>query len=173
LTPRAVPSAMGQPDQSVGAPLTMSHDCSFAFGSFRLFPAQRNFLQDDKPVRLGSRALDVLVALVTHAGQSISKEELLSRVWRVVVVDEGSLRVHISTLRRALGDDRAPRHYIVNISGRGYCFVAPVVSSAAAVSSAAEGVAEVPPDAYRYELPVALTRAIGRSDIVASLIADL
>ena len=124
-------------------------------------------MRDDKPVRLGGRALDILIELVTHAGQVISKDALMSRVWREVVVDEGSLRVHISALRRALGDDCAPHQYIVNISGRGYSFVAPMVLSAA------QAAVEAPPEAYRYDLPVALTRMVGRADIVASLIADL
>jgi predicted ATPase/DNA-binding winged helix-turn-helix (wHTH) protein len=144
----------------------MSRDRTFAFGSFRLIPAQRAFLRDDKPVRLGSRALDILIELVTHPNEIISKDALISRVWRDVIVDEGSLRVHIAALRRALGDDRAPHQYIVNVSGRGYCFVAPVVSSAAQV-------VEAPSDEYMYDLPVALTRMVGRSDIVNSLIADL
>jgi len=124
-------------------------------------------LRDDKPVRLGSRALDILIELVTHAGEVISKDALISQVWRGVVVDEGSLRVHISALRRALGDDRMPHQYIVNISGRGYCFVAEVASAVA------QGAVAAPCDEYRYDPPVALTRMIGRSDIVASLIADL
>jgi predicted ATPase/DNA-binding winged helix-turn-helix (wHTH) protein len=140
---------------------------AFSFGAFQLFPAQRTLLEDDKPVRLGSRALDLLVELVTHAGQIIGKEELISRVWLGVFVDEGSLRVHISALRLALGDDRAPHRYIVNVPNRGYCFIGQVASSAAPT------VVGAPPSEYRYNLPVALTRMIGRSGIVASLIADL
>jgi predicted ATPase/DNA-binding winged helix-turn-helix (wHTH) protein len=145
----------------------MPVDCTFAFGPFRLFPVRRTLLEDDKPVRLGSRALDLLVELVTHAGQIISKEELIARVWPEVFVDEGSLRVHISALRRALGDDRAQHRYILNIPNRGYSFIAEVASSAA------EGTAYALSDEYQYDLPVALTRMIGRSDIVASLIADM
>ena len=142
-------------------------DCIFAFGPFRLSPARRSLLKDDKLVRLGGRALDILIELVTHYGQTLSKDDLMSRVWREVVVDEGSLRVHISALRRALGDDRAPHQYIVNISGRGYCFVAAVASAVA------QGAVAAPCDEYRYDPPAALIRMIGRSDIVASLIADL
>jgi predicted ATPase/DNA-binding winged helix-turn-helix (wHTH) protein len=145
----------------------MSLDRTFSFGPFRLSPAQRTLFEDDKPVRLGSRALDLLVELVTHAGQIISKEDLISHVWSGVFVDEGSLRVHIAALRRALGDDRAQHRYILNVPSRGYSFVAEVASSVVEVA------VEAPSDEYRYELPVALTRMIGRSDIVTSLIADI
>src|SRR5580698_2442923 len=116
----------------------MSLDRTFAFGPFRLFPAQRTLLEDGKAVRLGSRALDLLVELVTHASQIISKEDLIARVWPEVFVDEGSLRVHISALRRALGDDRTQHRYILNIPSRGYSFIAGVVSSVA------EGAVEAP-----------------------------
>jgi predicted ATPase/DNA-binding winged helix-turn-helix (wHTH) protein len=145
----------------------MSLDRTFAFGPFRLLPAQRTLLEGGKPVRIGGRALDILIELVTCAGEIISKDALITRVWQGVIVDEGSLRVHISALRRALGDDRAPHRYIVNVSGRGYFFAAQVTSSLA------QSAVETPPDEYRYELPLALTRMIGRADIIASLIADL
>ena len=53
----------------------------FAFGSFRLIPAQRALLDDGKPLRLGSRALDILTKLVEHAGETISKEQLIAHIW--------------------------------------------------------------------------------------------
>ena len=54
---------------------------SFSFGPFRLFPARQLLLEDDKPVRLGSRALDILTALVERAGKLVGKDELIARVW--------------------------------------------------------------------------------------------
>ena len=76
----------------------------FAFGSFRLIPAQRTLSEDGKPLRLGSRAFDILVALVGSAGEMISKEELITRAWCDTVVEEAALRVHVAVLRKALGD---------------------------------------------------------------------
>jgi len=99
---------------------------TFAFGSFRLIPAQRMLLEDGKPLRLGSRALDILVTLVERAGETIHKDQLIARTWPDTVVDEGALRAHVAALRKALGDGRAGNRYIANISGRGYSFVAPV-----------------------------------------------
>src|SRR5713101_2885455 len=62
---------------------------TFAFGSFRLIPAQRMLLEDGKPLRLGSRALDILVTLIESAGETIRKDQLISRTWPATVVDEG------------------------------------------------------------------------------------
>lgn len=108
------------------------------FGPFRLQPAERLLLLDDQPVRLGSRAFDILCVLVDHAGQILSNGELLRHVWGGTVVDEGSVRVHVAALRKALGADGARGDYIANVPMRGYGFVAQVVTHApaAAVSSA-------------------------------------
>src|SRR5215831_17348180 len=84
-------------------------------------------LDDGKPLRLGSRALDILIALVERAGETITKEQLIARIWPDMVVDEGALRVHVAALRKALGDGRAGRRYVANNPGRGYAFSAPVV----------------------------------------------
>ena len=93
----------------------MGDDETFVFGSFRLIPAQRIVLDDEKPLRLGSRALDILVALIERAGETLPKEQLIARAWPDTVVDEGALRVHVAALRKALGEGRAGRRYIANI----------------------------------------------------------
>jgi DNA-binding winged helix-turn-helix (wHTH) protein len=54
---------------------------TFAFGSFRLMPAQRMLLEGGRPLRLGSRALDILITLVESAGEMIHKERLIARTW--------------------------------------------------------------------------------------------
>ena len=104
-------------------------DETLVFGSFRLNPAQRMLLNDGKPLRLGSRAFDILVTLVERAGETIPKEQLIARTWPDTVVDEGALRVHVAALRKALGDGRNGRRYVTNNPGRGYAFVAPLRGS--------------------------------------------
>src|SRR6266851_2162831 len=99
---------------------------SIAFGPFRLCPRQRLLLEEDKPLRLGSRALDILIALVERPGELVSKRELIARVWPDTVVVEANLTVNVAALRRALGDGHDGNRYLVNVPGRGYCFVAPV-----------------------------------------------
>jgi predicted ATPase/DNA-binding winged helix-turn-helix (wHTH) protein len=136
----------------------------WSFGPFRLFADQRILLDGDQPVRLGSRALEILFMLVEQRGELVTKNELTSRVWPGQHLDETTLRVHIAALRKALGDGRAGARYIVNVTGRGYRFVAPItdlqpdrpmVASAAAMR--------------KHNLPASVSRMIGRDQIVAGL----
>ena len=99
-------------------------------------------LDDGKPLRLGSRAFDILVALIERAGQTIPRDQLIARTWPDTVVDEGALRVHVGALRKALGDGRGGSRFIANIPGRGYTFVAPVTREHAHADNAfADGAA--------------------------------
>jgi DNA-binding winged helix-turn-helix (wHTH) protein len=102
-----------------------SAERAISFGPFLLLPQRRLLLKADKPLRLGSRALDMLVTLVERPGDLVSKEELMARVWPNTFVVPANLTVHIAALRRALGDGRRGNRYFVNIPGRGYRFVTP------------------------------------------------
>jgi DNA-binding winged helix-turn-helix (wHTH) protein len=77
-------------------------------------------------VNIGSRALDILIALITRPGELVTKRELMSIVWPDTVVVQANLTVNIVALRRALRDGQNGNRYIPNIPGRGYSFVAPV-----------------------------------------------
>ena len=103
---------------------------SIVFGPFRVFPMQRLLTHSGKPVHLGSRAFDILVALLERPGELVGKEELTARVWPNTFVGPANLAVQIGALRRALGDGRRGNRYVVNIPGRGYRFVAPVTVEA-------------------------------------------
>jgi DNA-binding winged helix-turn-helix (wHTH) protein len=103
-----------------------SAEALILFGPFRVLPKQRLLMQADKPVHLGSRAFDVLMALLERPGELVSKEELMARVWPNTFVGPANLAMHISALRRALGDGRDGNRYVVTIPGRGYRFVAAV-----------------------------------------------
>jgi DNA-binding winged helix-turn-helix (wHTH) protein len=93
-------------------------------GPFPLLPAQRLLLQAGNPVRLGARALDMLVALAAKPGALVTKDELIACVWPGTFVEESSLNVHMAALRKALGDGRSGNRYIAKIPGRGCSFVA-------------------------------------------------
>jgi DNA-binding winged helix-turn-helix (wHTH) protein len=97
-----------------------------SFGPFCLLPTQFLLREGDKPVPLGSRALEILIALLERRGELVSKQDLMTRVWPNVFVEPANLTVHMSALRRALRDGRDGHRFIVNIPGRGYCFVASV-----------------------------------------------
>jgi DNA-binding winged helix-turn-helix (wHTH) protein len=103
-----------------------SIDHGFEFGPFRLLPRQRLLLEGEKPVRVGSRALEILMVLVANAGRLIGKAQLMARVWPHNVVEEAALRVHMAALRKALGDGLPGRRYITTVPQRGYAFVASV-----------------------------------------------
>jgi DNA-binding winged helix-turn-helix (wHTH) protein len=113
------------------------HDAILMFNRFTLQPRRRLLLEAGVPVRLGSRALDLLVALVERAGEVVSRNELEARVWPDTIVEETSLRVHASRLRRALGDGQGGARYIVNVPGRGYAFVGELVRTSADTRGAA------------------------------------
>ena len=95
-----------------------------SFGPFRLSPATREIERDGAPLSLGDRALDILIVLIERAGEVVSHRDLLALVWRGVMVSPGTLRVHITLLRKALGDGESGVRYIENVTGQGYCFVA-------------------------------------------------
>src|SRR5438477_9194202 len=99
---------------------------AISFGPFRLLPARRLLVEGDTPVRLGSRAFDILAALVERAGEIVSKEELIARAWPQTFVQESNLKIQVSALRRTLGDGQGDQRYIITVPGQGYSFVAPV-----------------------------------------------
>jgi len=99
---------------------------SFEFGRFELIPERRLLLHAGNPVNVPSRAWEILLALIERAGELLGKADLLARVWPCVVVEEGALRVHISSLRRILGERQDGLRYIESVTGLGYRFVAPV-----------------------------------------------
>jgi DNA-binding winged helix-turn-helix (wHTH) protein len=96
-----------------------------SFGPYRLLPAQFLLLEDNKPVPLGSRAMHILIALLERPGELVTKQELMARVWPNLFVEPANLFVQISVLRHALRDGRDGNRFIINVPGRGYCFVAP------------------------------------------------
>lgn len=89
------------------------------FGPFRLDFGLRQLSRDGRPIRLGSRALDILSTLAAAGGEIVTKDELMERVWTGLVVEESNLQVHVSALRKALGERDGAIH-VVTVPGRGY-----------------------------------------------------
>jgi predicted ATPase/DNA-binding winged helix-turn-helix (wHTH) protein len=96
------------------------------FGPFKLDTHRRVINQAGSPLHLGSRAREILTTLLERAGETVGKQELMARVWPHRFVDEGTLRVHISALRKALRAGEPGGHYIENVTGYGYRYVGPV-----------------------------------------------
>jgi len=140
-------------------------DAVVFFGPFRLFPKLRRLERDGVPISIGGRALDLLICLVEHAGDIVDKRELVRRVWADVHVDDGSLRFHITTLRKTLGETDGSARYIVNVAGRGYCFAAPLLRT----SPVDQAPIELPPR----HLPAPLSNMIGRDEAVEAISAEI
>jgi len=138
------------------------------FGPFRLCATERILEKGGLPVRLGSRALDILITLVKRPTEVVSKKELIARVWPDLVVDEGSLRFHISALRKALGEGRSGTRYVTNVSGRGYCFVAPISRAASPPALLSNSLVHSP-----VGLPLSPTRLVGRDETVQLISEEL
>src|SRR5271165_988681 len=142
----------------------MSGD-AISFGPFRLLAAQRLLLDGHRPVRLGSRAFDILAAMVERAGEVVGKEELIARAWPQTFVEESNLKIQVSALRRALGDGQNGHRYIVTVPGQGYNFVASIRFEEPFRLASSPTIAP----AGGHNLPLAATRMIGRDEAVESL----
>src|ERR1700692_3627569 len=97
------------------------------FDPFELSIGERIPQRDGQVLPLGVRALDVFIYLAERPGEVIAKQELIDHVWSDVTVEEGSLRVHVAAIRKALADGQFGNRYIANIKARGYSFVGTVV----------------------------------------------
>jgi predicted ATPase/DNA-binding winged helix-turn-helix (wHTH) protein len=137
------------------------------FGRFQYDPARRLLLKDGQAVRLGSRALALLAALLEQPGELVERARLMEMAWPGLHVDETNLRSQMAALRRALQDGVDGARFIVNIAGRGYAFVAGLSTEA---SGTVPPVAEAP---RPHPLPVRLTPVLGQAATIADLVEKL
>src|SRR5712672_261800 len=105
------------------------------FGPFELSIRERVLRRDGVALPLGDRALDILSYPAERPGEVVAKRELMDHVWSDVTVEEGTIRVHVAAIRKALGDGQFGNRYIANIKGRGYSFVGTVVPLAGSTES--------------------------------------
>jgi predicted ATPase/DNA-binding winged helix-turn-helix (wHTH) protein len=162
---RSTSAKPAAPAQRFGEALVPAPNDVVTFGPFRLRPSERLLECSGEPVKLGGRALDILIALVDRAGEVVSQRELIDLVWPNVTVDDGNLRFHVSSLRRTLGDVEDAGRYVINVAGRGYCFVAPLTRTPASHT----GPSAIPRATPYSGLPVRLESMVGRDAEVASL----
>src|SRR5262245_12060131 len=142
---------------------------SFEFGRFRILPQRREVLPDGRPMELGGRAFDVLVALIEANGAVVSKDELMSRVLPGRIVEDNNLHAQIKALRKAFSD----RDLIRTIVGRGYQFrgevrTRPGTRTEGAPPETASDVSARP--RATTNLPAATSDLIGREAEIAEVI---
>jgi non-specific serine/threonine protein kinase len=124
------------------------------FGRFVVLPLERRLLADGKPVAVGPRAFDVLLALIERPGRLVTKDELLARVWPKLVVEENNLQVQVSSLRKVIGPDA-----IATIPLLGYRFTLPL--------QRVDAQAAPPVTAHPHNLPQPLTSFFGHESDLA------
>jgi predicted ATPase/DNA-binding winged helix-turn-helix (wHTH) protein len=158
----------------------MTDPACFHFADFCLYAGRRVLLRNDTPVDIGSRAMDVLLALVRRHGMVATKSDIMADVWPGTIVEENNLTTQIASVRRILGNAGGTQ-FIQTVPGRGYRFVADVIRSdaapqdttSAAAAAAAAAAAERPPDLERSNLPLQSSSFIGREKELADIRARL
>ena len=151
------------------------------FGRFLLLPHRRELLADGRPVKLGGRAFDVLMALIEARGAVVSKNALMARVWPDRIVEENNLQWQISALRAAFGADR---NMIRTVSGRGYQFTAEIDTGYGSPETDGTAIATAPPDprdaradggipgeAPPTNLPEPISELVGRDDVLGEILS--
>ncbi|TBV07637.1 ATP-binding protein [Phytopseudomonas dryadis] len=141
-------------------------DGALRFGSFVLYPRQHLLLKHGEPVNLGSRALDLLIAMASRSGELLEKAELIACAWPKVIVEECNLRAQIVTLRRVLSEEEKGFEYIVTVPGRGYRFVARTEPCETPLQPVAF-------DERKQALPSLITQPLGRDSIIQHLCEQL
>lgn len=141
-----------------------SSEGALRFGAFTLYPRQHLLLKNGEPISLGSRALDLLIAMASRSGELLEKSELIACAWPKVIVEECNLRAQIVALRRVLGEDENGFEYIVTVPGRGYRFVARTELYEACNEPSVERL---------QSLPSLITRPLGRDAVIQRLSEQL
>jgi DNA-binding winged helix-turn-helix (wHTH) protein/TolB-like protein len=144
---------------------------NYEFGRFRLNAADRVLLRDGEAVPLTPKVFDILLTLVEHHGQVVSKEELMKRVWPDTFVEEGNLTQNISLLRKALGESPGGVQFIETVPRRGYRFVAPITENLS--EKAEELPAFVPMNSAEIPVPAAVASPARRRTPAFVLAAGL
>src|SRR6202045_1532274 len=142
---------------------------SVGFRRFRVLPLRREMIADGRPIKLGGRAFDILMALIEARGAVITKDALTKQVWSGRVVEENNLQSHISALRAALGPDR---DLIRTVSGRGYQFIGEIrVLSVAGDERASVGLGEAESGVLApTNVPEPASEATGRDNALADVV---
>jgi predicted ATPase/DNA-binding winged helix-turn-helix (wHTH) protein len=138
-------------------------------GQWEVDLGQRELRARGIPIPIGGRAFEIIEALVQSAGELVSKDDLMGRVWPDVVVEENTLQVHISAIRKALGPDRG---LLRTASGHGYRLLGAWTARSKEMPAAPLNLAPAPvvAPASAGNLPVSNSDLIGRAAAVQHLL---
>src|SRR4051812_11691631 len=107
----------------------------FTFDEFTVDANERMLSRGGKPIPLTPRVFDTFLAFLRRPGVTLTKDELLTAIWRDKFVEESNLVQNVAVLRRALNDSASERRFIAPVPGSGYRFVADVVRGTSAGKS--------------------------------------
>jgi DNA-binding winged helix-turn-helix (wHTH) protein len=96
---------------------------NFRFSEFELDGTKRLLFKEGEQIALHPKTFDLLELLVARRGEVLSKDELLETIWEGQFVEESNLTVHVSTLRKTLGEVRGENRFILTVPGKGYKFI--------------------------------------------------
>jgi predicted ATPase/DNA-binding winged helix-turn-helix (wHTH) protein len=139
---------------------------TICFGPFEVDVKRRLLMRASRPIPLGSRAMDILIAFLARPNQLITTRELLACAWPRTTAVQANLRAQIAVLRRVLGEGEKGRRFIQNVPGRGYRFIYALESQTRDVPG------ESPASSQHWQAPSG-TRILGRDDLLADILARL
>ena len=134
----------------------------FRFDGFEIDPRNRLLQREGANIPIPAKVFDVLLVFAENPGRLLEKDELIERVWQEGFVEEGNLARHVSTLRKALGDNDRERKYIVTVQGRGYRFVADVLTTESNDISRVPENSSSPPQILAKPVPITPRRSLRR-----------
>jgi predicted ATPase/DNA-binding winged helix-turn-helix (wHTH) protein len=131
--------------------------------------ARRELLAHGEPVPIGARALEIIEVLLQASGELVSKEEIMARVWPGAIVEESTLQVHVSAIRKALGPDRG---MLKTTSRRGYRLLGPwnVRHDDPPTPAVDPELAHTLAQSFQTNLPIAASELVGRDAAVQHLL---
>jgi predicted ATPase/DNA-binding winged helix-turn-helix (wHTH) protein len=141
----------------------------YELGKWEIDLVRRELRTRGVPVPIGGRAFEIIEVLVQSAGELVTKNDLSARVWPGVIVEENTLQVHISAIRKALGPDR---EMLKTASGRGYRLLGAWTSRQECTSSVDSIDLEPtrsPAEPFQTNLPAAVSELVGRASAVQHL----
>jgi predicted ATPase/DNA-binding winged helix-turn-helix (wHTH) protein len=135
-------------------------------GSWEIDPTRRELRADGRTALIGARAFEIIQVLAEASGELITKDDLMMRVWPGAIVGENTLQVHISAIRKALGQDRA---MLKTTASRGYRLLGHWTARRAALHSDGQDSVPSPAAPVRGNLPATTTDLIGRGAVVRGI----
>jgi predicted ATPase/DNA-binding winged helix-turn-helix (wHTH) protein len=142
----------------------------FVFDGIRVDVPARAVWRAQERVSLTEKELELLLLLVANPGVALERERIIAHLWPDTVVEDGNLSVHVSRLRRALGDTEPTRRYIETVPQWGYRFIAELTQAALAPTKALEG---GPANTRAWELPAQTTAFVGREQELSRILTLL